>query len=207
MVVTGTTEKQAPLTCLRQIAGNSFRCSVTENVSLRTFGTSGRSRLSLTFNPMTVCASHPWCIMPISKSNCNSRGSDSANFLGSVAFKDGSYLSLRHKESMISSCGVSMVLFQRLPAIALSVTLLLFSNHIGLSMAGGQSRDQWQCFPDHQKHLTIDRGSLDGMEMSLSPVGNMLTSTLDIFLRRRRKHGFLPTFGFPFLPVFESSQF
>ena len=77
------------------------------------------------------------------------------------------------------------------------------SAHVSLSL---RRIDQWQYLPNHQKHLTFDRGSFDGTKMLPSPVGNMLTSALDIF-EDDEKYGFLPTFGFPFLSVFESSQF
>ena len=61
-------------------------------------------------------------------------------------------------------------------------------------------------YSNHQKHVAIDRASFDGTKMLPSPVGNMLTSALNVF-EDDEKCGFLPTFGFPFLPVFESSQF
>ena len=75
--------------------------------------------------------------------------------------------------------------------------------HVSL---GPRGMGHWQDFPTHQKYLAIDRGSFVGSKMMSSPVGNMLTSALDVF-EDDDKHGFLPTFGFPFLPVFESSQF
>ena len=85
--------------------------------------------------------------------------------------------------------------------------MLFRSPHPSVHVSLGLRRtDQLQCFPEHQKHLRIDRGSFDGTKMLLSPVGDMLTSALDVF-ENHEKHGFLPTFGFPFLPVFESSQF
>ena len=59
------------------------------------------------------------------------------------------------------------------------------SAHVPL---GPRRTDQWQCFPEHQKHLPIDRGSFDGTKILLSPVGDMLTSTLDIF-EDDEKHG------------------
>ena len=69
------------------------------------------------------------------------------------------------------------------------------SAHISLGL---RRIDQWQYFPEHQKYLPIDRGSFDGTKMLLSPVGDTLTSALDVF-EDDEKHGFLPTFGFPFL--------
>ena len=61
-----------------------------------------------------------------------------------------------------------------------------------------------KCLETYDEHAPVQQGGPLMLFLILQRIQDR--SVLDVF-EDDEKHGFLPTFGFPFLPVFESSQF